>query len=84
MESNNNAAKLRKSLTILGVIGAPFFMALIFGCLAYFGNNAVFDFLENETVALCIFVIGVFGTAAEMITAVYLSFRFRGVAVPQE
>ncbi|WP_105258256.1 hypothetical protein [Pseudoalteromonas sp. T1lg88] len=84
METNHNAEKLRKSLTILGIIGAPFFMALVLGYLAYFGDNTVFAFLENETVALCTFVIGVIGAAAEMITAIYLSFRFRGVAVPQE
>lgn len=62
---------LNKRLLLISALGLPFILCLGFAIPAYFGNDAVFPFLENRQHALWLLVLGAAGLLLETVSAMH-------------
>ena len=79
MESNLKLEKYRKRLTMLGVVGLPFYAAFALGILAYFEGNALIPFLENEATAFLVFAFGGVGAAINLALSYYHVYQIKAL-----
>ena len=80
--TNGKESKLedhRKKLTLLGVVGAPFFIALALGSTAYFKGNALLPVLADESTAFKVFLAGAIGALVDIILSAYQIFRIKAL-----
>ena len=77
MKNEQSLEGLRKRLTIIGVMGMPFCVALTLGLAAYFKGDAMLPFLEDSTTAFNVLVIGAIGTAITMAVAQHTVYKVK-------
>ncbi|WP_068547070.1 hypothetical protein [Thalassotalea crassostreae] len=66
MDLNNEIKKHMRMQSLIGFIGFPFILALIFGGMSFLNGDAIFPFLEVDSNSLYVFVIGIIGTVLEL------------------